>query len=79
MIDNKGCYGDAAIEVGDATTGATSTVIGSMILQAAVCRGIEIAQERKTSPEVFQSANTVGGDEANEKYIAKYKGTIRSL
>ena len=79
VIDNKGCYGDAAITVGDATTGATSTVIGSMILQAAVCRGIEIAQERKTSPEVFQSANTVGGDEANEKYIAKYKGTIRSL
>ena len=50
-----------------------------MILQAAVCRGIEIAQERGTRPEVFQSANTVGGDEANEQYINHYKAFIRSL
>ena len=79
VIDNMGCYGDAAINVGGAVTGATSTVIGSMILQAAVCRGIEIAQERGTKPEVFQSANTVGGDEANEQYIKHYKAFIRSL
>ena len=79
VIDNMGCYGDAAIEVGNATTGATSTVIGSMILQAAVCRGIEIVQGRGANPEVFQSANTVGGDEANEKYINHYKAFIRSL
>ena len=79
VIDNMGCYGDAAINVGGAVTGATSTIIGSMILQAAVCRGIEITQERGVSPEVFQSANTVGGDEANEAYIKHYKAFIRSL
>ena len=79
VIDNKGCYGDAAINVRGAVTGATSTVIGSMILQAAVCRGIEITQERGAVPEVFQSANTVGGDEANEQYIKHYKAFIRSL
>ena len=79
VIDNMGCYGDAAINVGGAVTGATSTVIGSMILQAAVCRGIEITQERGVKPEVFQSANTVGGDEANEAYIKHYKAFIRSL
>ena len=79
VIDNKGCYGDAAINVCGAVTGATSTVIGSMILQAAVCRGIEITQERGEKPEVFQSANTVGGDEANEQYIKHYKAFIRSL
>ena len=79
VIDNMGCYGDAAIDVGNCTTGATSTAIGAMILQAAVCRGIEIAQERGASPEVFQSANTVGGDEANEQYIKHYKAFIRSL
>jgi uncharacterized phosphosugar-binding protein len=79
VIDNKGCYGDAAITVGDTITGATSTAIGAMILQAAVCRGIQIAQERGADPEVFQSANTVGGDEANEKYINRYKAFIRSL
>ena len=79
VIDNMGCYGDAAVTVGDAVTGATSTVIGAMLLQAVVCRGIELAQERGTSPEVFHSANTAGGDEANEAMIRKYKPYVRAL
>lgn len=79
VIDNMGCYGDAAIDVGGSVTGATSTVIGSMILQAIVCRAIEISKERGVSPEVFQSANTAGGDEANEYYIKKYKPYVRSI
>lgn len=79
VIDNMGCYGDAAIDVEGLVTGATSTVIGSMILQAIVCRAIEICKERGASPEVFQSANTAGGDGANEGYIRKYKTAIKSL
>lgn len=79
VIDNMGCHGDAAITVGDCTTGATSTVIGAMILQAIVCRAIELAEARGTSPEVFHSANTAGGDEANEAYIQKYKPYVKSL
>ena len=79
VIDNMGCYGDAAVTVGDVTTGATSTVIGAMLLQAVVCRGIELAKERGGAPEVFHSANTAGGDEANESLIRKYKPHVRSL
>lgn len=79
VIDNMGCHGDAAIAVGDCTTGATSTVIGAMILQAIVCRAIELTQERGGMPEVFHSANTAGGDEANEAYIRKYKPYVKSL
>lgn len=79
VIDNMGCYGDAAIDVGGSVTGATSTVIGSMILHAIVCRAIELAKERGAVPEVFQSANTAGGDGANAGYIKKYKPHIRSL
>ena len=79
VIDNMGCYGDAAITVGDAVTGATSTVIGAMLLQAVVCRGIELATDRGGSPEVFHSANTAGGDAANEALIRKYKPYVRAL
>lgn len=79
VIDNMGCYGDAAITIGDDTTGATSTVIGAMILQAIVCRAIELATERGGDPEVFHSANTAGGDEANASYIEKYKPFVKSL
>ena len=79
VIDNMGCYGDAAICVGEDVTGATSTVIGAMILQAIVCRAIELAQARGSAPEVFHSANTAGGDDANEAYIQKYKPFVKAL
>jgi len=79
VIDNMGCYGDAALDVCGNTTGATSTVIGAMIMEAVVCRGIEIACERGGKPEVFQSANTAGGDEANAGFIAKYKPMVKAL
>lgn len=79
VIDNMGCYGDAAIRVNDYVTGATSTVIGAMILQAIVCRAIELVTERGCVPEVFHSANTAGGDAANEEYIQKYKPFVKSL
>ena len=60
-------------------TGATSTVIGAMILQAIVCRAIELVQARGSAPEVFHSANTAGGDDANEAYIQKYKPFVKAL
>ncbi|MHB1154275.1 MAG: sugar isomerase domain-containing protein [Eubacteriales bacterium] len=78
-IDNCGCIGDAAVVIGDYTAGPTSTVIGAMIMQMIVCRIIEIAKDRNTVPEVFRSANTDGGDEANHAYIKKYKNIIKSL
>jgi len=79
VIDNMGCYGDAAINIDGTVTGATSTAIGAMILQAVVCGAIEICKARGVSPEVFQSANTAGGDDANEKYIKEYKKQVRAL
>ena len=79
VIDNMGCYGDAAVDVGGLVTGATSTVIGAMLLQAIVCRAIEICKERGVTPEVFQSANTAGGDDANAGYIKKYKPHVKAL
>ena len=79
VIDNMGCYGDAAVEIGEVTTGATSTVIGAMIMQAIVCSAVEICSERGKMPEVFKSANTKGGDEANEDFIEKYKPMVKAL
>lgn len=79
VIDNCGCYGDAAIPFGDDSCGATSTVIGSMIMQAIVCRTVELCIERGAAPELFSSANTVGGDEKNSAYLEKYKPLVKPL
>lgn len=79
VIDNCGCYGDAAIPFGEYRAGATSTVIGSMIMQAIVCRAIELCQAKGITPELFSSANTLGGDEKNAAHLKKYKPLVKSL
>lgn len=79
VIDNGGCLGDAAVDVDGVQTGATSTVIGAMIMQAIVTRAIQICHERGVSPEVFSSGNVQGGDEANAAYVAKYKPLVKAL
>lgn len=79
VIDNCGCYGDAALPFGDHACGATSTVIGAAILQAMVCRTVEICRERGKTPELFSSANTHGGDQKNAAIIEKYQSFIKAL
>lgn len=79
VIDNCGCYGDAAIPFGEYASGATSTVIGSMILQAIVCRTVELCQACGFTPELFSSANTEGGDEKNAAHLEKYKPMVKAL
>ena len=79
VIDNKGCYGDSAIEVNGYVTGPTSTVIGAMIMQEIVCRAIELISEKGETVEVFTSANTIGNGQANETYIKKYKPFVKAL
>jgi len=79
VIDNCGCIGDAAIDIGGKMVGPTSTVIGAMVMQAIVCGAVEMLQQRGVEPEVFLSGNIDAGDAANEKYIKKYSGQIRIL
>ncbi len=79
VIDNCGCYGDAAIPYDEHACGATSTVIGAMMMQAIVCRTVEICRERGFTPELFSSANTLGGDEKNAAHLAKYKPLVKAL
>ncbi|MCR5262856.1 MAG: SIS domain-containing protein [Clostridiales bacterium] len=79
VIDNKGCYGDAAVEINDTMTGPTSTVAGAMIMEAIVCRAVELSYENGEKPEVFASANTIGGDQKNAGLIAKYKPLVKPL
>jgi uncharacterized phosphosugar-binding protein len=79
VIDNCGCYGDASIPFGEHNCGATSTVVGAMIMQAIVCRTVELCLERGVTPELFSSANTTGGDEKNKAYIDKYKPLVKPL
>ena len=79
VIDNMGTYGDASVEIGGTMVGATSTVIGAMIMQAVVCRTAELCEEAGRPAEIFASANTEHGDEANAGFIRKYKPLVKAL
>ena len=79
VIDNMGTYGDASVDVNGTMVGATSTVIGAMIMEAVVCRAAELCAEAGVPAEIFASANTEHGDEANEEYIRKYKPLVKAM
>lgn len=81
VLDNCGCLGDACIEVSGVSGKicATSTVTGALILNSVVARAVEICAEKGFNPEHFCSANVDGGDEINNKLIAKYKKEIKHL
>lgn len=77
VIDNKGCKGDACIDIGKQRSGPTSTAVGAAIMQAIVCRTIELCAERGNPCEVFISGNIEGGTEANAVYHKKYKSIVK--
>lgn len=79
VLDNCGAPGDGAVYLGELQTGATSTVIGAMLLQAIVCRTAELIKASGAEPEMFQSANIDGGDRKNAAFLAKYKKEINIL
>ncbi|MBQ9545223.1 MAG: SIS domain-containing protein [Clostridia bacterium] len=79
VIDNGGCVGDAALDIGGSVCGATSTVIGAAIVQMIACGTVDELIQRGVEPEVFKSSNVDGGDEINHEYIKKYQKEIPIL
>lgn len=79
VIDNCGCDGDAAMEIGNYRCGPTSTVIGVAVLQAIVCGVAARLQECGMMPEIFCSSNVDGGDALNHVLIERYRQEIPML
>lgn len=79
VIDNCGAVGDAAIDIGPYRCAPTSTVIGATVLQAIVCGVVETLRARGVVPELFCSSNIDGGDEINDRFIARYRREIPIL
>ena len=81
VLDNYGCVGDACVSV-DGIKGnfaPTSTVIGSLILNAIVVEAVNKCSQKGFYPEHFSSSNVDGGDEINNKLVEKYKKEIKHL
>lgn len=80
VLDNFGTIGDASLEMTDGRRcGATSTVIGAALLEAIVCRSVELAIENGKSIDVYASSNIDAGDKKNEGIIEHYQSRIPIL
>ena len=80
VLDNGGVLGDASFLAADGSmVGPTSTSVGAAILQAIVCRVKELSLEEGFEADFFKSSNVDGGDEWNDKLIAKYADSIPGL
>ena len=80
VLDNGGVLGDASFQAADgAMVGPTSTAVGAAMLQAIVCRVKEMSLAEGFEADFFKSSNVDGGDEWNDKLIARYQDTIPGL
>ncbi len=80
VIDNAGVIGDACLDTPSGRKiGPTSTAVGAALLQGLCCRAEEIARENGYAPEFYASSNIDGGDQINQAFIDKYKGSIKCL
>ncbi len=75
VLDNCCPEGDAAIEL-DNMDGVKicgmSTIITGILLEAVVCRAVELMLEKNITPPIYKSQNIDGGREYNEEIEKKY-------
>jgi len=81
VIDNCGIVGDAIVEYKEIEQrcGATSTVVGAALMNAAICEAVQILIDEGESPPIFQSANLDGSDLHNQKLMEYYAGRLLYL
>ncbi|MGL4967470.1 MAG: sugar isomerase domain-containing protein [Inquilinus sp.] len=80
-IDTKVPVGDAVVRipgVGEPVA-AVSTFANAFALNCLVIRTIAKLAERGIEPPVWRSGNAPGGDEANSRFIGRFRGRVRSL
>ncbi len=80
-VDTKVPIGDALVQVpgmGDPIA-AVSTFANAFALNSLVIRTVARLVERDIEPPVWRSGNAPGGDEANARFIARFRDRVRAL
>lgn len=81
VIDNHVPHGDTQIKVNGfaQTVGAVSTTLVSCCVQWLVLETVRMGTEAGVEIPVWQSANTVGGDERNARYLSAFLPRVKAL
>lgn len=80
-IDSKVPIGDAVVDLAGAgeRVAAISTFANAFVLNCVVIRTIEELVARGQHPPIWRSGNAPGGDEANARFIDRFRGRVRAL
>lgn len=81
VLDCKIEVGDAVVEIDgfEQKVAAMSTFANAYILNCIVAETVDILVREGVCPPVWMSGNASGGDEANARFIAGFKGRIKKL
>ena len=80
-IDTKIAIGDAALQVEGVgePIAAVSTFANAFALNCLVIRTVAMLVERGVEPPVWRSGNAPGGDEANARFLERFRDRVRAL
>ncbi|MFK7894151.1 MAG: sugar isomerase domain-containing protein [Granulosicoccus sp.] len=80
-IDTKVPVGDAVISIPGVSenTSAVSTFANAMALNTLIIRTIVKLRNAGVEPPIWRSGNAPGGDEANGRFLDRFRGRVRAL
>jgi uncharacterized phosphosugar-binding protein len=81
VLDCKIDVGDAVIDIQDLDqrVGAMSTFANAFLLNSLVAETVDLLVKEGLTPPIWMSGNASGGDEANARFIERFKGRIKKL
>ena len=81
VLDCQVPVGDAIVDIEgfDQRVAAVSTFANAFLLNALVAETVQLLVSEGVQPPVWTSGNATGGDEANNRFIHRFKHRIRSL
>ena len=80
-IDTKVPIGDAVVSIPGVSenTSALSTFTNATALNSLVIRAIVHLRDMGVEPPIWRSGNAPGGDEANGRFLDRFRGRVRAL
>jgi uncharacterized phosphosugar-binding protein len=80
-VDTKVPIGDALLQVAGSAerSGASSTFANAFAMNWLMLRTLELLGDRGIEAPVWRSGNAPGGDEANRRFIGRFRGRVRWL
>jgi uncharacterized phosphosugar-binding protein len=81
VLDSKVEVGDAVVEIPnlDQRVAAISTFANAYLLNCVMAEAVQLLVQEGVTPPIWMSGNAPGGDEANARFIERFKGRIRKL